>query len=215
MSIKEDDLTKVLIKNHESDAEYFEDLGEVNIFPEAHYSHYGNRGVADLYVYVDPPMRAPSRGDVYEIKSEAAVRQATGPNEIVRQFNRMREFFFEGSSHTPPGEVAFELCFIATEKNIRHIADYADIYSYAVSNKLTNIDVKAPSYIDPTRETELHHVFISLRKPDCGDVSPIILFSGGENYLEGVDGSTFSEKAKSDNRDLYFEFQEVIDEISA
>lgn len=92
----EDEVTNALIQWHKSSAREAIEAGDtdadVEILPEAHYNHYGNRGVVDLYAIMGG-----WNGHVYEIKSETAVRNATGANEVIRQFNRMREYFSKGA----------------------------------------------------------------------------------------------------------------------
>lgn len=102
----------------------------VEVFYEKHYNHYGSRGVADLYAQqFEGDWRADT---VYEVKGDSAIRNATGANEIVRQFNRMCKYFYAGVEHSYPPRGSYppqaELTFIATELAFEHINENYDIY---------------------------------------------------------------------------------------
>jgi hypothetical protein len=92
--------------------------------PEVHYNHYGDRGVVDLFGKVEEP----SHHSIYEVKSEAAVRSATGANEIIRQYNRMRNYFYKGTDHSKPKHTSYNLYFTATTYNLWHIHTNAEMY---------------------------------------------------------------------------------------
>lgn len=99
----------------------------VENYPEAPYQNYGFRGFADLCQHwpsVDSYL-------VFEVKSESAVRGSTGPNEIVRQFNKMVSSFFADSQWSPPNLAVFELCFVATEETVEHLLEYPHFYASA------------------------------------------------------------------------------------
>lgn len=128
MRVSGDELTNGLIQYHrevqEGEQEHNSGAPDSHAYPEAHYNHFGNRGAVDLYVTAGE-----MEGHVYEIKSTSAVREATGANEILRQFNKMRKYFFDGSQHDPPTySITFELCFTPSDTNFRHIAENADMY---------------------------------------------------------------------------------------
>lgn len=99
----------------------------VENYPEAPYQNYGFRGFADLCQH----WPAVDSYVVFEVKSESAVRGATGPNEIVRQFNKMVSSFFADSRWSAPNVAVFELCFVATEYTVRHLLDYPHFYAAA------------------------------------------------------------------------------------
>ncbi|MFC4541251.1 hypothetical protein ACFO5R_04855 [Halosolutus amylolyticus] len=139
MGITEDELANSIIDEHRQLSEIME--YDFDAYPEAHYNHYGNRGVADLYIVEESDDRPNANGFVYELKSEYAVRQATGANEIIRQFNKMREFFFDGSSHDHPTNlVRFTLGFAGTEYNLRHIYENQEMYAATVKNSYNSVD---------------------------------------------------------------------------
>jgi hypothetical protein len=204
MSITESEFAQALIQYHREDQEKMNKHQpvpeEVHIYPEAHYNHYGNRGIADLYV-----ITGDWDGHLYELKSESAVRQATGANEIIRQFNKMREFFFSGSSHKPPTKwMDFELCFTPTEYNFRHLAENADLYATITQQDLSglNIDQLGTS--------------ITVRPPDADNITPVIMFAGNvdfRTYPERSDDNRFIEYVESNQPALFEEYEEVLREI--
>lgn len=116
----ESELTTTLLESYD-DEERMEQLRV-----EEPYDHYGNRGVADLYT--DDGFAA----TVYELKSEAALNHVTGANEIVRQFNKLRKYFFQGTGFYPRDRVRFELCFVPTERTINHVRKYQSLYRSSV-----------------------------------------------------------------------------------
>lgn len=103
---------------------------QVYTYYEKHYNHYGSRGVADLYTQ---QCEGDWREDtVYEIKADPAIREATGANEIVRQFNRMCKYFYAGvqESYPPKGSTTprAELTFVASETAFEHVIENYQIY---------------------------------------------------------------------------------------
>lgn len=129
---KEDDLVNSLIEFERSISTW-----ESEIEPEAHYDYYGTRGVADLYVQRKPDV-GPRRDLVYEIKSDAAVKNASGANEIIRQYNRMREAFYKDDSRKRPRRVGMELVFTITPAAVFHVAE--NILMYAATSKSSVLD---------------------------------------------------------------------------
>lgn len=97
--------------------------------PEAHYDHFGNRGAADLYLTIDNRYGFGKKtGIVYEMKSECAVQEATGANEIIRQYNRMRQYFFQDENRPVPAFCSFRLCFIISENTVAHVCENFEMY---------------------------------------------------------------------------------------
>lgn len=181
MSYKEDDLTKSLIKHHQ-------DRDHVRIIePEAHYDHYGKQGWPDLYVVFNRIPENLIEHHLIEVKSEHAVRQATGANEIIRQFNQMRWYFFEDDRrnvHQPRSEyedvvLVFELTFIPTEYNILHLFDNKEIYNQAItSDSLDPVD-KLP---DNQTNTNIHNgieVYLTLRHPADARSERVLISNNG------------------------------------
>lgn len=112
---------------------------EVNVYPEAHYDHYGTRGAADLYIEALEDTARPMGDEhvfrkterwsyLYEVKSEYAVKQATGANEILRQFTRMRDYFFKDDQYDEPDHLHLELCFLPTPVTWEHVRENESIY---------------------------------------------------------------------------------------
>lgn len=204
MQVSEDELTNALIQyhreNHREAEELNPDSGDLNAYPEAHYNHYGNRGVADLYVTTGE-----WSGKVYELKSESAVREATGANEILRQFNKMREYFFAGSQHDPPThEVHFELCFTPSELNFRHIAENADMYRSVILQELSDVS------------TEEVFSRVTIRPPDPDNITPVIMQSSGFDYRNPFPKSdhTFTRYIEHNQPEIFEAFEDIIRDIA-
>ncbi|WP_254767072.1 hypothetical protein [Salinilacihabitans rarus] len=202
MGITEDELANSIIDEHRQLGEIME--YDFDAYPEAHYNHYGNRGVADLYIVEENDGRPNANGFVYELKSEYAVRQATGANEIIRQFNRMREFFFDGSSHERPTDlVRFTLGFAGTEYNLRHIYENLDMYAATVKNSYES---------DDTVESES---VIQLNDPDT--LSPVVVLgrANGETVEPLAAGDEFGPHVERRNEEIFERCETVIREIAA
>ena len=92
---------------------------------EVPYNHYGDRGVVDMVQDTKPVEGDYNTLRVFELKSDAAVREATGPNEILRQFNRHREYFIEGTGYNPLNydRISFELTFTTTPFCMNHVKE--------------------------------------------------------------------------------------------
>ena len=105
---------------------------EVTVALEEPYDHYGNRGQVDVYVRTRDEPRVDY---LIELKADAAVRRATGANEVLRQFRRMEEYFYRGSDHgvrrrlgrTEPG-VRLLLLFAPTVACVEHVAEHTSLY---------------------------------------------------------------------------------------
>lgn len=201
MTISEDDIVSTLIEYHKQSVEDLEELDgieyESKAYPEAHYNHYGNRGIADLYVE-----NVSERGDgscyVYEIKSESATRGATGANEIIRQFNKMREYFFKDNSYEPYHHTTFELCFTPTDYNLQHIYDNLSIYQSNVEQDISDLDVDRPNCI------------VTTRLPNPENISPILFSSPN---LSPEHRSPFTEYAKKNNPEIYEKCKSFFDNL--
>ena len=218
----EDRLTNALInKSRPSDNHPVIDGPE--IYPEAHYHHYGNSGVADLYVYFNNSQGGPKRGHVFEIKSESAVRNATGANEIIRQFNQLREFFFLGSEYEVPNEIDFELCFLPTQYNMNHILENEAMYATTVQHERSRENSPDTSFLD-SAPVDPHDVKlnaqITIRPPAPESVHPCYLFAGSRNYLsnpfaynsEGtpIEFDSYTEYVENHNEILYRNYYDAI-----
>jgi hypothetical protein len=122
--MKEDDIKEGLIQRWKKGEEI---KGEkaLKTEPEAHYSYFGKRGVADLFVLRGYPKDNPDskHGTVYEIKT-----RLEEPHEIMRQFNRMVYAFFEDENHEEPISAVYELTVAPTQHNFEHLIEYQHIY---------------------------------------------------------------------------------------
>lgn len=107
---------------------------ETSWFPEVHYNHYGDRGVVDLVQLDEYEYQNELR--IYELKCESAIEQATGANEILRQFNRHRTYFFKGSDYNAReySNITYELCFAATQSCYEHVRENWAQYKH-IANK--------------------------------------------------------------------------------
>jgi len=121
---------------------------------EVPYNHYGDRGVVDLVHRFDT---GPGRDQltVFELKSEYAVEQAGGASEILRQFNRHRRYFFDGSDYTRSDYfgVRFELAFTATQSNHEHVRENWEQYQTVLESGLlgesTAVTLRSPATTVP------------------------------------------------------------------
>lgn len=123
--VREDRLAERIVR-------WAEATTEPTVSLEEPYDHYGNRGQVDVYLEVPPP---PPREHVIELKGDAAVRRATGANEILRQFRRAVRYFYRDETHhlrrrlgrtEPP--VRFLLAFAPTVACVEHVARHATLY---------------------------------------------------------------------------------------
>jgi hypothetical protein len=202
MSVNEDELASTFIKFFKQQTKNMNEDScgcvKIDTFPEASYNHYGNRGFVDLYIRRNHSGTF-TEGYVYELKSESAVREATGANEIVRQFNKMREYFFKGSSKNIPEEVNFELCFTPTHYNINHIYNNIEIYSSIAKEKLHQEMV----------DSEIS--LVTTRPANKEDFTPIIFASPNNPPISNFN---FKEYVKSNNETVYEKNRELIKNIS-
>jgi hypothetical protein len=132
--------------------------------PEAHYNHYGDRGVADLYVETveQAETREYYHGHLYEVKSEHAVEQANGAGGIIRQFKRMKKYFFQDDSWRHPDTITYELVFLPTKRTLQHLTANKAMYQQLEDRS---------SYEDASS--------VFMRAPD-GDMAPGIPFWSAE-----------------------------------
>lgn len=104
---------------------------DVEFHTEVHYNHFGDRGVVDL-LRIDKLI---SSFWGYEIKSVSATENATGANEIIRQFNRHRKYFFKGSEWENGGFDDIHWIIVFPEKNeiYQHLHENEILYRNLVS----------------------------------------------------------------------------------
>jgi len=154
--ITEDGLANALIVYSRND-----ECSDTDIHLEVSYNHYGESGVVDLVM---------ENYDIHiiELKSDAAIKEATGANEIIRQFNRHRKYFFEGSTHSPRDNTTFELCFAPTPTCLKHIIDNWSLYATVLTNEPTDMQIKRLLSI------------ITIRPPDPNNITPLHPFVEAE-----------------------------------
>lgn len=153
---------------------------------ESHYNYYGNRGVADPYIRETEDMddgRTFYYDKVYEIKSEAALKEVTGANEIIRQFNKMRKYFYKDESRSVPTDVHFELVFLPTESTIEHLVENMNLYQTCEENKLCE-EVPTKNNNSPAIVTVRDHS-TGISQP-AQLRSPFTEVDGGESWKAGL-----------------------------
>ncbi|SNR51868.1 hypothetical protein [Halorubrum vacuolatum] len=131
--MREDELATRLVEH------YTAAYDDATVALEEPYDAEGRRGLVDVYVQ----LRTPERVDhVIELKSDAAVRRATGANELLRQFRRAERYFYEDPRHavrpklSRRGPAVHLLLFFApTPTCVHHVATHARLYE--------SIDVEA------------------------------------------------------------------------
>jgi len=116
--MKEDQLTNAIIQKLDT---------EKIIEPEAHYNHYGTRGVVDLYVR-NIHQRKPN-DHLYEIKANPK-----DANKVIRQFQKMRNYFYRDKDRAKPEKTRFELCFTAEPGNLQHVKNNSEMYRSLAEN---------------------------------------------------------------------------------
>lgn len=202
--MNEDELANAVIQHQkESEEKAFEQGdpdAEIHVYPEAHYNHYGNRGAVDLYVDTSG-----WNGHLYEFKSESAVRRATGANAIIRQFNRMRKFFFKGSDFgIPKSTVIFELCFTPSEYTARHVIENSELYASSVQNGVSHLR-------DQSGDPRVN-VILCFRHPDTS--YPLLMFTPAFDYREWVEEGIIHERFRDNNEPAYEAIKPALNDLS-
>lgn len=176
---KEDKLVNSAIEYHKEDKTETQTL---DVTPEAPYNYYGNRGVADLFVRQaelvnNAIIKTKVNYDyLYEMKGGAAIRNATGANEIIRQFNRMRKYFYKDENRTTPQTAHIELCFVIEPQTVEHVARNFQMYKSIAEDDLCE-EVKDPSSV-------LSAETVTFRR---------VGYSGGPLRFDLIDAATFNE----------------------
>jgi len=172
----EDSIVQSLIQYHNDllDGEYEDSECEplVEPIPEAHYNHYGDRGVVDLHVRLGQITEFTTETTheyVYEVKSESALHQSTGANEIIRQFKRHCAYFYQDPDRNckaPIGKdglgVSFELVFEPTQAVLEHVRDNWVLYQTLVDKHSQTKHVKGVN----TNQQEVAVYFGHPNKPE-------------------------------------------------
>ncbi|WP_281193913.1 hypothetical protein [Halorubrum sp. F4] len=125
--MREDELATRIVDHYETAHD------DPDIRLEEPYDADGRRGVVDVYVR----LRTPERVDhAIELKSDAAVRRATGANEVLRQYRRMERYFHADETHrlrpklgrSGPG-ARYLLLFAPTPTCVHHVATHRTLYA--------------------------------------------------------------------------------------
>ncbi|WP_336345311.1 hypothetical protein [Halalkalicoccus ordinarius] len=190
MGFREDDLTNGLIRHYEA-----KDVVDI-LEPEASYRNSGRRGVPDLYVVFYQPGEALIEAHLIEVKSEHAVRSVTGANAIIRQFNKMRRYFYSSNERGPPtpefefDEVMlfFELAFIPSEYNFTHLLKNAPMYNHGIQTDCGESSW-LPAAHSQDSEGALHNgveVQLTLRHPKAPTRSMVLVSASGRSLNPGM-----------------------------
>lgn len=95
---------------------------------EQRYENYGERGYADLVV------KDRTFLGVIEIKSNP-----DRANKVIRQFNRMKENFIQGTSYSQKQSTNFYLYFTASNRSYEHIKNNKQMYESLSREKNVSI----------------------------------------------------------------------------
>jgi hypothetical protein len=157
----EDDLLRANIQMEKKHAEADFANYNLDIEPEAHYNNYGTRGVVDLLIEEKHQMH--KSYNLIEMKSAAALDQATGANEIIRQFNRMRQYFFKDDDRDPGAYHSYCLEFLPSPETLNHLSENAVAYRSAVN---ANVGL-------PGKKENSERVSVCMRLPDPTGAPPL------------------------------------------
>lgn len=100
---------------------------------EEPYNRYGDRGYVDLVASWEPKGDdEPTFYEIVEVKSESALRQATGANEVIRQVKKMAANFIDGQRNnivpTDTMNYRFRIDFIDSEYTREHLTENYRLY---------------------------------------------------------------------------------------
>jgi len=157
----ENDLLNAVIEMRTNDV--FGDTS-VRTEPEAHYNYYGSRGVADLLIE-ETYGQNHTDYTVCEFKSAAALDHVTGANEIIRQFNRMRQYFFKDDDRDCGAYHDFVLSFTPAPDTLAHLSKNAAAY-----RQVLNANVGVAGWKQDSPGT-----MVSMRFPDPTGCPPLVV----------------------------------------
>jgi len=142
---------------------------------EVPYNSYGSRGFVDAVMAWQPADdEEPRFFEIIEVKSEAAIREATGANEIIRQVNKMAAYFIEGQEEeiVDTENHRFRLDIVDTEYTRKHLLENLDLYESVHdedSELKPGIGVNLVSQ-EGLKQTSLHNLKDWLDSGDFGSV---------------------------------------------
>ncbi|WP_416841547.1 hypothetical protein [Haloferax sp. DFSO52] len=162
---------------------------DVEIHLEEPYDHYGNRGVADVYVRV----RTPEPVDyLIELKADAAIRHATGANEILRQYRRMERYFYKDDEHDIRPKLGREgagvhvfLLFAPTTRCVEHVHEHHALYE----------SVAPEAVVEDVRATRKVAFLTNLARAADGELGFLSV-----NGVVPLDSSAFVDAIPTDSR---------------
>jgi len=123
--VQEDDLATRVVEHFETAYD------DPTVRLEEPYDGDGGRGVLDVYARARTPL---PEDFLVELKADAAVRHATGANEIIRQLRRTERYFYDEEHAIRPKlsregtGVHLLLLFAPTPTCVRHVADNDALY---------------------------------------------------------------------------------------
>ncbi|MBY6287225.1 hypothetical protein GLT90_01305 [Nanohaloarchaea archaeon H12] len=168
--MKEDDIKEAMIRRWKNGNE-IEPEKLLRAEPEAHYSYFGKRGVADLFVVRGVPHKHSDEikhkhGTAYEVKT-----RLEEPHKILRQFNRMVYAFFEDENRTDDLISAqFELTIAPTKHNLEHLIQYQHLYS-TLHMEREQLRGEEPDVLEENDSLD-KFIFVHLRHPRNLDPIP-------------------------------------------
>jgi len=149
--MKEDTIVQSIVEEHSQ-------YDHIEIELEKQYNHYGDRGAVDM-VIVNHEENAMW---IIEVKSDTAVKEATGANEIIRQFNKHREYFLKGVDtryNVKRGRTNYELVFAATDVCYNHLIENKTLYQNIADQDFCHITLNHPDRDiggKPFKESDWH-----------------------------------------------------------
>lgn len=192
--MREDDLATRVVDHYDA----VHDDAEIRL--EEPYDADGRRGLVDVYVRT----RTPERTDrLIELKSDAAVRRATGANEILRQYRRMERYFHADERHairpklsrTEPA-VHLLLLFAPTPTCVHHVSTHRSLYgSVDVEARIGDVPaVRKVAFLTGIDGDPAELGFLSVNADAA---------LGAPTFLEAVpDGSRLAQSVRRVNDDV-------------
>jgi len=153
----------------------FIDASDQECFVEVPYNNYGERG------YVDLVINRKGVSQIFELKSSPK-----SANQVIRQFQKMRENFSDGTSIDLRDTKTFYLTFTASQKNIQHLKNNKSMYLSLLDDgiRITMADEDARSR-PVFMEDELREEKLSELKGVNIDDELICPYCGKEYEMEG------------------------------